>query len=115
MQRFTHQEVKTILTLEPLNVEESKALMKWWLNIAREEDNFKAYRDRLFPFPEDIEKVLKLPEVRLPRPLVRIGFFTLARAEKEKIEPPIPIDFIEKIINELYPPPTSEESEDARE
>ena len=50
-QRFTHQEVKTILTLEPLNVEESKALMKWWLNIAREEDNFKAYRDRLFPFP----------------------------------------------------------------
>lgn len=114
-QRFTHQEVNTMLVLEPLTIEESKDLMKWWLNIAREEDNFKAYRDRLFPFPEDIEKVLKRLEVRLPRPLVRIGFFTLARAEKEKIESPISIDFIEKIINEFYPPQTSEESKDGRE
>ncbi|MDD5014364.1 MAG: hypothetical protein PHW73_04585 [Atribacterota bacterium] len=114
-QRFTHQQVKTILTLGPLNVEESKNLMKWWLNIAREEDNLKTYKDRLFPFPEDIEEVLKRPKLRLPRPLVRIGFFTLARAEKEKIESPIPIDFIEKIINELYPSQTNEESKNAKE
>jgi hypothetical protein len=114
-QRFTHQEVETMLVLEPLTVEESKDLMKWWLNRAREEDNFKTYKDRLFPFPEDIEKVLKRLEVRLPRPLVRIGFFILARAEKEKIESPIPIDFIEKIINEFYPPQTSRGSENERE
>ena len=107
-QRFTHQEKETILTLEPLTVEESKKLIKWWLNRARDEDDLKEYRDSLFPFPEDIEKVLERPDVRLPRPLVRIGFFTLARAEEEKIEAPIPIDFIEKIINELYPPPNQQ-------
>lgn len=107
-QRFTHQEKGTILTLEPLTVEESKELLKWWLNIARDEDDFKEYRDSLSPFPEDIEKVLKRPDIRLPRPLVRIGFFTLARAEEGKIEAPIPMDFIEKIINELYPPPNQQ-------
>ena len=104
-QRFTNQEKETILTLEPLTVEESKKLIKWWLNRARDEEELKEYRDSLFPFPEDIEKILKRPDIRLPRPLVRIGFFTLARAEEEKIEAPIPMNFIEKIINELYPPP----------
>jgi hypothetical protein len=107
-QRFTHQEKETILTLEPLTVEESKELIKWWLNIARDEDDLKEYRDVLFPFPEDLEKVLERPDIRLPRPLVRMGFFTLARAEEEKVEAPIPMDFIEKIINELYPSPNQQ-------
>lgn len=114
-QRFTHQERETILTLEPLTVEESKELIKWWLNIARDEDDFKKYRNSLFPFPEDIEKVLERPDIRLPRPLVRIGFFTLARAVKEKVEAPIPVDFVEKIINELYPLQISKESENGRD
>lgn len=114
-QRFTHQDRNTVLNLGPLTEDESKSLIKWWLDRARDEDELKEYKNKLFPFPEDIEKVLKRPEVRLPRPLVRIGFFILARAEKEKIESPIPIDFIEKIINEFYPPQTSEESEDGRE
>ena len=114
-QRFTHQEKETLLTLEPFTVEESKELIKWWLNRAREEDDFKDYRGSLFPFPSNIEEVLKRPEIRLPRPLVRIGFFTLARAEKEKVKAPISIDFIERIINELYPPETTKESEDGRE
>jgi len=114
-QRFTHQEKETVLTLEPLTEEESKELIKWWLNRARDEDELKEYQDKLFPFPENIEKVLELPEIRLPRPLVRIGFFTLARAEQEKIEAPIPIDFIEKIINELYPSRISKESENGKE
>jgi hypothetical protein len=96
------------LTLEPLTVEESKELIKWWLNIARDEEDFKEYRYSLFPFPEDIEKVLERPDIRLPRPLVRIGFFTLARAVEEKVDAPIPIDFIEKIINDLYPPPNQQ-------
>ncbi|OQX51566.1 MAG: hypothetical protein B5M53_10905 [Candidatus Cloacimonas sp. 4484_209] len=114
-QRFTHQEKETLLTLEPFTVEESKELIKWWLNRAREEDDFKDYRGSLFPFPSNIEEVLKRPEIRLPRPLVRIGFFTLARAEKEKVKAPISIDFIERIINELYPPETTKESENGRE
>jgi len=114
-QRFTHQDKETILTLEPLTVEESKGLITWWLNIARDENDFKEYRDSLFPFPEDIEKVLERPDIRLPRPLVRIGFFTLARALEKKVEDPIPIDFIEKIINELYPPGTNKDSENGRE
>jgi len=114
-QRFTHQEKETILTLEPLTVKECKELIKWWLNRARAEDGLKEYQNRLFPFPEDVEKVLKRPEIRLPRPLVRIGFFTLARAEKEKVEVPIPMDFIEKVINELYAPQTNKESENGRD
>ena len=115
-QRFTHQEKETILKLEPLTIEESKELIKWWLNIARDEDNFKDYRDSLFPFPGDIEKVLERPDIRLPRPLVRICFFTLARAVEEKVEAPITMDFIEKIINKLYPLQISkEESENDRE
>jgi len=108
-QRFTHQEKETMLKLEPLTVEESKELIKWWLNIARAGEELKEYRDSLFPFPENIEKVLERPDIRLPRPLVRIGFFTLARAEEKKLEAPIPIEFIERIINELYPPQTSKE------
>ncbi len=102
-QRFTHQERETVLKLEPLTEDESKDLMKWWLNRARGEDEL-AYKNRLFPFPEDIEKVLKRPEMRLPRRLVRIGFFTLARAVQQEIEAPIPIKFIEETINALYPP-----------
>ena len=114
-QRFTHQEKKTILRLEPLTVEESKELIKWWLNIVRDEDVFKDYRDSLFPFPRDIEKVLKRPDIRLPRPLVRICFTTLARAVEEKVEAPITMDFIEKIINKLYPPQTKGGSKNDRE
>ena len=114
-QRFTHQEKETILRLEPLTVEESKELIKWWLNIVRDEDVFKDYRDSLFPFPRDIEKVLKRPDIRLPRPLVRICFTTLARAVEEKVEAPITMDFIEKIINKLYPPQTKGGSKNDRE
>jgi len=114
-QRFTHQEKETILRLEPLTVEESKELIKWWLNIARDEDVFKDYRDSLFPFPRDIEKILKRPDIRLPRPLVRICFTTLARAVEEKVESPITMDFIEKIINKLYPPQTKGGSKNDRE
>ena len=114
-QRFTHHEKETILRLEPLTVEESKELIKWWLNIARDEDVFKDYRDSLFPFPRDIEKVLKRPDIRLPRPLVRICFTTLARAVEEKVEAPITMDFIEKIINKLYPPQTKGGSKNDRE
>ena len=114
-QRFIHQERETTLTLEPLTVEESKELIKWWLNIARHENDFKEHRDSLFPFPKDIEKVLERPDIRLPRSLVRIGFFTLARAVEEEIKAPIPLDFIEKIINELYPLGITKESRNGRE
>lgn len=112
-QRFIHQDKGTKLTLEQLTVEESKELIKWWLNRAREE-NFKKYRNNLFPFPEDIEKVLELPEIRLPRALMKIGFFTLARAEEKKVKAPISKDFIKKVIDELYPPKSSKESENGR-
>jgi len=103
-QRFTHQQMETILRFEPLTPEESKELIIWWLNRAREEDDFKEYRDKLFPLPENIENILESPDIRSPRRLVRIGFFTLARAEKEEVKAPIPLEFVEKVIKELYPP-----------
>ena len=114
-QRFVHKDRNTILNLEPLTKDESKNLIKWWLNTAKNDDGLKEYKNILFPFPEDIEKVLKSPEVRLPRSLVRIGFFTLAKAEEEKVKAPIPINFIKRIINELYSSKISKESKNDRE
>jgi hypothetical protein len=114
-QRFVHKDRNTILNLEPLTKDESKSLIKWWLNTAKNDDGLKEYKNILFPFPEDIEKVLKSPEVRLPRSLVRIGFFTLAKAEEEKVKAPIPINFIKRIINELYSSKISKESKNDRE
>ena len=114
-QRFVHQTEKTELKLEPLTTVESKELIKWWLNRARDEDDLKKHQDSLFPFPEDIEKVLERPEIKLPRALIKIGFFTLAKAEDKEKKAPIPKEFVKEVIDELYPPKTSEESENGRE
>jgi len=114
-QRFTHQDEGTILALEQLTVKESKKLIKWWLNRARDEDDLKEHRGNLFPFPEDIEKVLERPEIKLPRALIKIGFFTLSKAENEEVKAPIPTEFVKKVINGLYPLKTSTEPENDRE
>uniref|UniRef100_A0A7V3N5P9 ATP-binding protein n=1 Tax=candidate division CPR3 bacterium TaxID=2268181 RepID=A0A7V3N5P9_UNCC3 len=104
-QRFVHRDHlmrrdrETEFKLEPLDIEESKHLIIWWLDRAREEN-----KNKLFPFPKDIDKILEnRPDIRLPRPLVKLCFFALAKAENEQIEAPIPIDFIEKVVNEFYP------------
>ena len=102
--RFTHSGEKTILKLEPFTIEESIELLKWWLNKAREKEELRNWRDDIFPFSENINNVLKRPEIRLPRALVKIGFFTLAEAEKQEIKAPIPEEFIESIADKLYPP-----------
>lgn len=101
--RFTHQK-STALKLEPLPREESKKLLIWWLNRARESDELKEYRDELYPFPEELLNLLDTsPELRSPRKLVRLGFFTLARAQQKKEEAPISLKFIKEIVSELYP------------
>lgn len=101
-QRLTHQELETVLTLATLDKDDCIKLFIWWLDRAREESS--KYKGKLFPFPDEFEKLLDRPEIRYPRPLIKIGFFTLSRAENKKIEPPIPIEFIQEVIDELYPP-----------
>jgi len=111
-QRFTHQQEETILKLEPLSIEESQELLKWWLNKARDDESFADYKNTIFPFPEYIGKILNRPEIRLPRALVRIGFFTLAKAEAQKLKAPISLEFVESVINELYPPNSQDNMEE---
>lgn len=98
-QRFTRSD-QYRLDLDPLSPQESKELLIWWLDRARVSDR---YKQKTFPFPEEIEKVLKRGELRLPRSLVRIGFFALSKAEEKEIEPPFSLKYIEEIINDLYP------------
>jgi len=103
-ERFTHNGA-TALKLEPLSREESEKLLIWWLNRAKKGDE-----ETLFPLPREFLNLLeKRTDLRLPRKLVKLGFFILAKATEKKIEAPIPIGFIEEIINEFYP----EESEAA--
>jgi len=111
-ERFTHYREETILKLEPLSVKESEELLIWWLNIAREDNGFKHYRGKIFPFPDNIKDVLVHPEIILPRALVKIGFYVLARAESQKLKAPIPLEFVESVINKLYPPHTQDNMED---
>lgn len=88
------------LELDPLDYKEAKELLIWWLNRARISNEHKG---SLFPFPENIEEVLKRGDLRWPRVLVRIGFFALSKAEEEKIKVPFPKEYIEGIIEDLYP------------
>ncbi|RCV65033.1 hypothetical protein C5S53_05775 [Methanophagales archaeon] len=87
--------------LNPLELEEAKGLLIWWLDRARPEESKK--KGTLFPFPETIIDYLKDPELRYPRPLVRIGFSILAEAINRKEKCPFPEDFTREIIENNYP------------
>lgn len=102
--RFTHDE-RTTLKLEPLETGECKELIIWWLNRGREEDEFKSFRNKIFPFSDDFITLLEEnPNIRLPRPLVKICYYAISKGVLEKIEPTIPSDFIKKeIIDRFYP------------
>lgn len=87
--------------LNPLEPEEAKGLLIWWLDRARPEESKK--KGTLFPFPETIIDYLRDPELRYPRPLVRIGFSILSEAINRKEECPFPEDFTREIIENIYP------------
>jgi len=100
-ERFTHNEV-TKIQLGPLSGEESKDLLIWWLNRARDNNNQK--RDSLFPLPDEfIDFLESRPDIRFPRPLVKSCFIIISKAANDNINAPIPIDFIKETINRLYP------------
>lgn len=98
-QRFTRSN-KYRLDLDPLSLQESKELLIWWLDRARISNE---HERKTFPFPDNIENALKRGELRLPRSLVRIGFFALSRAEEKRIDPPFSFKYIEDMIDDLYP------------
>jgi len=114
-ERFTGKQEKTALRLNPLSIKEAQDLLKWWLNNARDENNLADYQNTIFPFPDNIGDILNRPGIRLPRALVRIGFFVLARAEAQKLRAPFSLEFVESIINELYPPESDNEEENVCE
>ncbi|NVM54621.1 MAG: hypothetical protein HWN66_13030 [Candidatus Helarchaeota archaeon] len=105
-QRFTQGE-KYKLELNPLEPEEAKRLLTWWLDRARPKGSNK--RGTLLPFPDTIVDFLQEPELRYPRPLVRIGFFILSEAMSRKEKSPFSKDFAREIIESIYPPQKSEE------
>lgn len=97
-QRFTTEET-TVLELGPLTSEESKDLIIWWLNRARGKST------DLFPFPDELMDFLDTClDIRLPRSLIKMCFLTTAKAEEQKIDPPIPIGFIKDIAKDFCPP-----------
>lgn len=104
-QRFTIEETKSkSLILDPLTPKESKELVKWWLDRARKKSDLREYRKQLFPFPDEFGDLLKTcPEIGLPRLLVKTCFFTMAKAQEEDVDPPIPMDFIREIAEEVCP------------
>jgi len=100
-ERFTQRE-KYKFELNPLDSEEAKRLLTWWLDRARPKESNK--RGTLLPFPDTMVDFLEEAELRYPRPLVRIGFFILSEATSRKEKPPFSEDFIRKIIESVYPP-----------
>lgn len=102
-ERFTHDQ-RTALRLEPLTSKESKKLIRWWLDRARDTVTLEQQNNLLFPFPENLGDILEdRPEIRYPRPLTRMCFSIIARAQEEGISPPISLSFIQKIVDQLYP------------
>ena len=101
--RFTHNG-DTALKLGPLSEGESIELLTWWLDKARDSDDLEGDKGKLYPLPKEILELLEqAPELRLPRRLVRVGFFALAKAAEAGGDAPFSLDFVKEIINELYP------------
>jgi hypothetical protein len=99
-ERFTRSE-ETKIQLGPLSQGESKDLILWWLNRARNDDKLK---NSLFPFPDEfIEFLGNRPDIRLPRHLVKSCFFIISKASNQGISPPIPLEFIKDTVDQIYP------------
>jgi len=104
-QRFT-QGGKYKFELNPLEYEEAKTLLTWWLDRARPKGSSK--EGTLFPCLDTMIDFLQEAELRYPRPLVRIGFFILSEAMSRKEKSPFSKDFVREIIESIYPPQKSE-------
>ncbi|MCK9564556.1 MAG: hypothetical protein M0Q43_00735 [Methanothrix sp.] len=96
-ERFTHNDTSA-LSLDPLTGEESKKMINWWLDRARDPE------ESLFPFSEDIIGVLEQrPDIRLPRSIVKICFYAISRAVQDQEALPISGEYFRKIVGEIYP------------
>jgi len=96
-ERFTHDET-TSINLDPFTLEESKELFANWLSKGRI-DSFKDDINMLYPFSDDyLDYLDNDSKLRLPRKLVKLGFFSLAYAINEQLEPPIKQDVLKIII-----------------
>jgi hypothetical protein len=96
-ERFTHNDTSA-LSLDPLTGDESRKMIVWWLDRARDQES------SLFPFSDDIIGVLEeRPDIRLPRSIVKICFYALNRAIQDNESLPISSNFFRKIVEEMYP------------
>jgi len=96
-ERFTHSDTNA-LSLDPLTRDESRKMINWWLNRARDPE------DSLFPFSEELIDILEQrPDIRLPRSIVKLCFYVINRANSDREAPPISGEYIKKIIGEIYP------------
>jgi len=86
--------------LKPLQTEDGKSLLVWWLDRARIDDSKKC---TLFPFPDEIVSMLEQRLVLYPRRLVRFGFFVLQEAAQNQEEAPIRKEFVQQVMDKLFP------------
>ena len=98
--RFTKTETYKF-ELDPLKPQEARDLLIWWLDRERPDKSDK--RGTLFPFPNSIVGHLKEPELRYPRPLVKIGFTLLSEGQKRKEKVPFSDSFVKETIQSMYP------------
>ena len=97
-ERFTHSG-SNALSLDPLTRDESREMIIWWLNRARDPEE-----ESLYPFSEELIDILEQrPDIRLPRSIVKLCFYAITRAVQDQEEAPFSAEFITKIIGETYP------------
>lgn len=100
-ERFTHDEKNTII-LHPMELEEATDLYRWWLDLGRG-DQQSEHQGTLYPFNENVLDIFSAdPKLRNPRTLVKIGFFTIAKAMKGRVPAPISKELMAEVIKEHY-------------
>lgn len=100
-ERFV-SEGKYEFIIPPLNDDEATELVRFRLNTARV---LERQRSDLFPFPDDLVKVLREDIKSTPRKLVKTCSVAIARAAEdgEKVELPFSAHFMRRVQEEVYP------------
>ena len=97
---------KHYFQIPPLNAEEATELVAHRLAAARPKRDSDA--DSLFPFRENLAKLLREDIYSSPRRLVKVCSLAVARAASEEVAVPFTAEYLEDIQEQLYPRPAEE-------
>lgn len=90
-------------TIPPLNEEDARRIVVQRLNTVRETPS-----DDLSPFHDDILSALRTTTWSSPRRLIKVLWHALARASREGMDAPVPVDIVRDSETRLYGPEASE-------